>query len=289
MGDITSFAATEAGGEFLSRYDRMLARWSRPTSGLDVRTRHGVTHVNACGPDDAPPVVLLCGGGATSTSWFAIAGALARSHRVLAIDLPGDPGRSVVGERMRSVDDLMAWLSEVLVALDAESSALVGHSYGAMVALAFASRYPDRVERLILLDPNSCFAGFRAGYLLRALPLLLRPSAARQRSLIGWETAGSAVDQCWLDLVAYAAEHFPATRPVVPKRPRPRDLERLYCPTTVVLAENSRVHDIRRVETGVRKSLPDARIVPVKGASHYTLPMMSGAELAGVLFDALRG
>lgn len=288
MGDTTGFMATTAGTEFLDRYDRVLARWPAPTSSVDVPARHGVTHVNVCGPEGAPAVVLLAGGGSTSTSWFAVAGALAASHRVFAIDLPGEPGRSVAGDRMRSVDDLMGWLTEVLDGLGVESAAIVGHSYGAMVALAFAWRRPERVERMVLLDPNSCFAGFRAGYLLRALPLLLRPTGARQRSLIGWETAGSDVDPDWLDLVAYGAEHFPATRPVVPKRPRPRDLERLHCPTTVVLAERSRVHDIRKVEAGIRKGLPDAHIVTVAGASHYSLPTAQGTELLTVLADALR-
>lgn len=59
-----------------------------------------------------------------------------------AIDFLGDPGRSVVGERLRSVEDLMSWLSDVLGALGLESVAVVGHSYGAMVALAFAVRHP---------------------------------------------------------------------------------------------------------------------------------------------------
>ncbi|MFM1725518.1 alpha/beta fold hydrolase [Rhodococcus sp. PAM 2766] len=288
MGDRTEFAATAAGNAFLDRYDRVLAKWAAPTSGVDVPTRHGVTHVNVCGPDDAPPVVLLCGGGATSASWFAVAGALASGHRLFAIDLPGEPGRSVVGERLRSVDDLMAWLTETLDALGVASTALVGHSYGATVALAFARRRPERVDRLVLLDPTSIFATFRAGYILRALPLLLRPTDARQRGLIGWETAGSEIDRDWLDLVAYGAEHFPATRPVVPGRPRPGDLERVVCPTTVVLAERSRVHDIEKVAAGVRKSLPDARIVTVPGASHYTLPM-AGTVATAALSDALHG
>ncbi|MCA1007743.1 alpha/beta hydrolase [Rhodococcus hoagii] len=286
--DDTGFAATAAGSEFLDRYDRVLGKWEVPVVGVDVPTRYGLTHVNVCGPEGGRPVVLLAGGGATSTSWFAVARALATSRRVLAVDMPGEPGLSVVGDRMRSVDDLMGWLTEVLDALGVGSVALVGHSYGAMVALAFGCRHADRVDRLVLLDPNSCFAGFRTSYLLRALPLLLRPTGVRQRSLIGWETAGSDVDRDWLDLVAYGAEHFPATRPVVPKRPRPRDLERLHCPTTVVLAEHSRVHDIRRVEAGARKSLPDARIVTVPGVSHYTLPM-AGAEAGTAVSDALSG
>ncbi|ORM10911.1 alpha/beta fold hydrolase [Prescottella equi] len=287
-GTTEDFAVTAAGLGFLQRYDRVLAKWPAGTVGVDVPTRHGITRVNACGPTDAAPVVLLSGGGATSTSWFVGASQLTDEHRVYAIDFLGDPGRSVVGERLRSVEDLMWWLSDVLGALGLESVAVVGHSYGAMVALAFAARHPGRVDRLVLLDPNPCFAGFRPDYLLRAVPLLLRPTATRQRALIGWETAGSEIDRDWLDLVAYGAEHFPSTRPVVPGRPRPGDLERVVCPTTVLLAGRSRIHDIGKVEAGVRTRLPHAGIETVAGVSHYTLPM-AGAESTVALSDALRG
>lgn len=282
------FAATPAGQEYFDRYDRVLDKWAAPVVGRSVTTEHGVTHVNVCGPDDGTPVVLLPGAGASSTSWFAVAGELAETHRVYAVDLLGDPGRSVAGSRLRTVDDLLGWLSAVLDALGLESVTLVGHSYGAMVALAFALRNPDKVCRLVLVDPNACFAGMRPGYLLRALPLLLRPTAKRQRALIGWETAGSDLDRDWLDLVGFGAEHFPATRPVVPRRPSRRDLADLRCPTTVVLAERSRIHDVDRVRSRVTNAIPAARTRMLDSATHYTLPMAPAPALLAVLDEALR-
>lgn len=171
--------------------------------------------------------------------------------------------------------------------LGLDSVAVVAHSYGAMVGLAFTIRNPARVDRLVLVDPNSCFAGFRPGYLMRALPLL-RPTAARERALIDWETAGTEVDPDWLELVAFGAEHFPATRPVAPRRPRPNELAGVQCPMTVVLAGRSRVHDIRRVEARVRKSVPTARTVVLEDATHHALPMTPATDLLAVLKEALR-
>ncbi len=62
----------------------------------------------------------------------------------------------------------------------------------------------------------------------------------------------------------------------------------MVCPTTVLLAGRSRIHDIGKVEAGVRKRLPHAGIETVAGLSHYTLPM-AGAESTVALSDALRG
>ncbi|WP_254597433.1 hypothetical protein [Prescottella equi] len=56
----------------------------------------------------------------------------------------------------------------------------------------------------------------------------------------------------------------------------------------MLLAGRSRIHDIGKVEAGVRKRLPHAGIETVAGVSHYTLPM-AGAESTVALSDALRG
>lgn len=90
---VSEFADTALGRDFRDRYDRMLGKWGVPVEGIDVTTRRGTTHVNVCGPVDAPPLVLLPGGGgATSTSWFAVAGELAATHRVSAVDFSATPG-----------------------------------------------------------------------------------------------------------------------------------------------------------------------------------------------------
>lgn len=159
-------------------------------------TPYGTTHVNSCGPAAGPPLVLLAGGRATSVSWYANAAELSRSHRVHAVDLLGDPGRSVPDPRrpLRTVTDLMAWLDAVLDGLGIDRTDLAGHSYGGWIALTYALHAPGRISRLALLDPTRCFAGYRVPYLLHALPMLLRPSARRIRAFLEWETGGLPLD-----------------------------------------------------------------------------------------------
>ncbi len=81
--------------EFFAAYDAVLARWPVSVEPVDVPSACGTTRVNVGGPADGVPLVLLHGGGAISTAWFAIARGLARAHRVYAIDQLGDAGRSV--------------------------------------------------------------------------------------------------------------------------------------------------------------------------------------------------
>ena len=59
---------TPAGqARYFAAYDATLALWSVPVEALDLPTRFGPTHINACGPTDAPPLLLLPGQAISST------------------------------------------------------------------------------------------------------------------------------------------------------------------------------------------------------------------------------
>ncbi|MDX2973651.1 alpha/beta fold hydrolase, partial [Kribbella solani] len=180
---------------FEDAYAALLRRWEIPVEQLDIAG----THVNACGPVDGPPVVLLAGHGATAPVWFAVAPRLAERYRVYAPDLPGDAGLSTAPPP-RTVTDLMTWLATVLHGL--KDPWLVGHSYGAWIALTYALRSP--VGRLTLIDPTDCFTGLKPTYVARALPMLLNPSEPRYKSFIQWEAQGLPIDPDWLNLSALA-------------------------------------------------------------------------------------
>ena len=271
---------------FFTAYDRVLQKWPADTQAIDVTTVHGTTRINACGPVDGPPLVLLPGAGATSTVWFANVGALSKRYRVYAVDLMGDVGRSVPGDRaIESVDELLKWVSAVLDELGLRTAALCGHSYGAMIALAYALRNESRVDALTLLDPNSCFGSMIPRYLLHAVPILLSPNEQRQRTFIRWETDGAQLDSDWLDVLALGAAHAPATKTIVPKRPKPVAFANFGVPTTVVLAGKGKVHRAARIETAVHTLLPTARTEILDGATHHTLPMHPAAEVNRILLS----
>ncbi|MEV0946139.1 alpha/beta hydrolase [Rhodococcus sp. NPDC049939] len=273
--------------DFFHAYDLLLDSWPMEATAVDVPTPFGPTRVNVCGPESGAPILLLPGGGATSTVWVNNVEALAHRHRVYAVDVMGDVGRSVnKGARLRTDDDLFVWLDAILDYFESGSATVVGHSYGAMIALAYALHDAHRVDKLVLLDPTSCFAGMSPRYLLRAVPLLIRPTEKRQRSLVDWELAGAGVDERWLDVITLGAATFGRTNLVVPRRPSALALEGLTVDTTVVLAENSRAHDIGRVAQNVRRRVPSATVTTVRGTTHHALPMVASAAVDAAILNA---
>ncbi|BBC37071.1 hypothetical protein SGFS_083650 [Streptomyces graminofaciens] len=278
-------------GVFREAYGKVLAKWPADREALNVPGAFGATRVHMCGPCDAPPLVLLPGGGgATSASWFANAEALSRDHRVYALDLIGQPGLSTgeAGHPLRTVADLTAWLDGTLDGLGVDATALCGHSYGAWIALHYTVHAPHRVRRLALLDPTGCFSRFRAAYLLRAGWMLLGRSARRTRAFLEWETGGAPLDPEWLRLQE-AAAGFPFVRPVAGPGPDRATAAALDVPTLLLLAGDSRAHDSRRVAVRAAEWLPRAEVTVLPDVSHHALPHTCSAELNRRLTDFLTG
>ncbi|WP_372348211.1 alpha/beta fold hydrolase [Streptomyces sp. KL116D] len=265
-------------------YDALRARWPESTEERDVKTPFGSARVHTYGPQDGSPLVLLPGGSATGLSWFANAPALGERHRVHAVDLVGDAGRSGrQGTPLKNADDLMAWLDALLDGLGIARTHLCGHSYGAWLATRYALHAPRRVDRLALVDPTQVFAGFRPGYLLRALPSLIRPSEDRARAFLAWETAGTRPDETWQRLYALATT-VPGRKFVTGGRPRAADLR---MPALVLVAARSRAHRAAQVAERARRTLPRGEVTLLPDATHHSLPHTAPERLNERLLDFL--
>src|SRR5690348_10482872 len=110
----TPFKTEQGEATFLAAYDAALKAWPVPFEERTVTSRFGATHVVVSGPADAPPVVLLHGFWATLTMWAPNVAALALDHRVYAIDVMGQPSRSVPADPIRTREDHVTWLSATL-------------------------------------------------------------------------------------------------------------------------------------------------------------------------------
>ena len=102
-------------------------------------------------PAGRETVLLVHGYGASSASFKPVVAELALDRRVIAVDLPGF-GASDRLEGDYSPDALADELVRVLDARHIPRAHVIGHSWGASVALAFALRHPDRLGRLVVIS-----------------------------------------------------------------------------------------------------------------------------------------
>lgn len=113
----------------------------------------GARHLNvAIGPDNGPPLLLLHGVTRGWHDWSNLFAHLSPRWRIVAIDFRGHgasepaPGRYRVADY---VDDALAALHQCV----GESTVVMGHSLGAMVALAAAAQAPELVRAVVAEDP----------------------------------------------------------------------------------------------------------------------------------------
>ena len=124
-----------------------------------VQPRDKTVHANGInlhyldwGSPGSPVAVLLHGLRGHAHSWDDVSPALCGQYRVLALDQRGRgetdwaPGGDYSGAAF--VADLKGFCQ----ALDLESFTLVGHSMGGRNSMAFAGRYPEMIERLVIVD-----------------------------------------------------------------------------------------------------------------------------------------
>ncbi|MCP2015854.1 pimeloyl-ACP methyl ester carboxylesterase [Deinococcus sp. HSC-46F16] len=129
-----------------------------PPRGRVLDLADGPTHIIEGGSPGAPPVVLIHGSDGVALDWpvSPLWNALAPHARLIAPDRPGHghtparPGTPV------TVEVNVRRLAAVLDALEVRQPVLLlGHSYGAAVALAFAAQFPERVRGLVLVSPTA--------------------------------------------------------------------------------------------------------------------------------------
>jgi FAD/FMN-containing dehydrogenase/pimeloyl-ACP methyl ester carboxylesterase len=98
-----------------------------------------------------PPAVLLHGPGGHAAHWLRVIPDLARTHLVVAPDLPGQ-GSSEVTDGTLDAERVLAWLGELIDRTCTSPPVLVGHALGGAIAARFAAEHGDRLDRLVLVD-----------------------------------------------------------------------------------------------------------------------------------------
>lgn len=99
---------------------------------------------------DGSPIIIAHGLYGASDNWVSVARELGQKHRVFVVDLRNH-GKSPHHDSHTYID-LANDLNELLVELGISKVALVGHSMGGKVMMQFALSFPEKVDKLVVLD-----------------------------------------------------------------------------------------------------------------------------------------
>ena len=110
--------------------------------------------VNYCIKGEGKPVVLLHGFLENLHIWDSFSAFLGPGFQVIAVDLPGFGKTSVFGEN-HTMPFMAGAVKAVLEEENIAKAMLVGHSMGGYVSLAFAKKYPETVQAMVLFHSHA--------------------------------------------------------------------------------------------------------------------------------------
>ncbi len=243
------------------------SRWTT-VGGLRVHARVSTDSA----PAGAPAVVLVHGIGVASRYFVPTAERLAPRCRVHAPDLPGfgdsegPPSALTIPEL---ADSLAAWMG----AEGLDRATLLGNSVGCQVVADLAVRYPERVERVVLVGPTFDPMGRTARQQIRRWLRNNRHERPAQLPISIGDYRKAGLGRVW-NTFRYALEDR-----IEEKLPRVR------VPALVVRGGEDPIVPQRWAEE-VARLLPEGRLLVIPGAAH-TVNYNSPARLADAVLAFL--
>jgi pimeloyl-ACP methyl ester carboxylesterase len=105
------------------------------------------------GDGDGPPQVLIHGLGGSARNWLEVMGPLAAYGEVIAVDLPGFGETPIPDGGSARVRANTHFVPALLDTLGIDAATLFGNSMGGLITTLVAGWWPDRVARLVLVNP----------------------------------------------------------------------------------------------------------------------------------------
>ena len=249
--------------------------------GRIVETPVGDVQVRVDGPREAPAVVLLHCYACSMRWWDRVTPALAKSRRVLRVDLIGHGG----SEKPRdgyAVEDQARAVAAAMQAEGVRRATVVGQSFGTQVATALAEAEPELVERVVVMDglPSEDYRNLPVLARLGYVPVIgqaarrLAPDALVEEGLSNafadedFDVPEQFVED--VNRMTYTSyEETPdAATNFVKDRTLPDRLEEIGKPLLVVFGEEDSIVEPAREAAGEYRGVPGARVVLLPGVGH---------------------
>lgn len=233
---------------------------------------HRGTRMYYCvsGPESAPPIVLMHGWGCNSSTLLSVAAVAEKTHRVYNVDFPGH-GMSPEPAEVWGVDDYTDAIEQLVKKEGLRHPALLGHSFGGRVGILYASRHPQDVSRLVLVDaagikPRRSLGKKARIYAFKALKNLLvgvlgrqgsKPAVQQLRRFFGSSDYASASPKMQSILAKVVNEDLTERLPLI------------QAPTLLLWGTADTATPMRDARL-MERSIPGAKLRAFEGAGHYS-------------------
>ena len=272
------FRTAKGKEKIIKMYDEGLKMWPAPNKQIMVPTSYGDTFVMASGKEDGSAVLMFHGSSTNAAIWMYDARVLGKTHRVYAVDIIGEPGKSAESRPALECSNYAGWLIELMNGLGIEKAAIVGNSLGAWMALCLASSEPQRVTKLVLLAPAG-LAPLQKAFVVKSVSLVLQGKKGQDK-LNALIFGKNKIPEEALGFEKLLRKYY-IPRPFFAPVFSDEQLQELKMPVLFFGGDGDPLVDIPQSAEKLRTLVPQAEIRILKDTAHALVNM--GAEISEFL------
>ena len=269
------FKSAKAKEQYLAFNDLLSKKWPVAGENKMVETSFGQTFIRISGPSGAAPLVLLPGGGANSLMWRSNVALLSEHFRVYALDNIYDYGLSIYKKQVKSSDDFSDWLNELFTTLHlGDSVNVMGMSYGGWITSQFAIRYPNRINKIVLIAPAATVLPIKVTFITHALLTSVHPHFNKTffnmifNDLVNKDESGKKRVEEILVEDNLCRKSFVPTKFVLPTVITDEQLKNFKLPTMFLVGENEKLYSAKKAIKRMEKFVPHIKTVLIAGTGH---------------------
>lgn len=229
-----AFVSQQLKTAVITHYENFLEGLSVPSETINFSTQYGNTFALISGNRNSEPVILLHGSSMNSAMWLDDIALLSRYYRVIALDIPGEPGKSDERQLSFNNDEFTHWLKEAFSFFKIKKAILVGNSLGGWIALKFAIAHPEYIKKLVLLAPAG-IGSQNPEFAIKAMQLIPKGDAGLTE-LFTEINGGITIPKARLEYQKLIAAAFNARKEVLPLF-SDEELKRLSMPCMILLGQ----------------------------------------------------
>ncbi len=274
--DMSSFGpvyrSPEGKEEIQRKYDEILKQCPVAYEELHVNTSYGNTYVIRSGDHSLPALLLLHGTSSNSAFMLGEIIEYSKHYCVYAIDIPGEPGKSE--ERQYSLVHTVyySWLKELIDQLSLTNVSILGLSLGGWLITGFASRYPNYVEKLVLLCPSG-IGKQRVSFIFKAVFYMLQGDRGRDK-LAKLVNGNQPIPNEVKEYTSLIASQFHLRKEQVPIYPD-EELKQLQMPLLLIVGEKDVLLDSNDTARRIQRLLPHARVMLLPDHGHVLIGLQA--------------
>ena len=236
-------------------YDRTLASLNVPYTENNIKTSFGRTHSLLVGDPGKPKIITIHGGNGITTLNLKLFLPLLDDFCIIAPDVVGMPGKSAPYRNISSrKDEYGLWIKEVLDFYKIEKISFIVSSYSSAMFLSFAMRFPEKVDKALLLVPSGIAHGpvlpMIGKMVIPFMTYYFHPTTQTLNAVI--RSMGGKSDEKWREFFDLMMSHYKMEmRP--PKEYSKEELKNYKAPTLIIASDNDIFFPADRVFENAKK------------------------------------